>query len=114
VEFFGGKKKGNIQGQGCTSSFIQRTPAGYIDVSSQPFNNSSMSIGRFATVPVESRAEFEQQIRAETQESMKKLKEDIMAEVTEQRVQDQYQNNNSFSNNSRNQSNQQQRRQHRQ
>ncbi|WJX89293.1 hypothetical protein P8452_71303 [Trifolium repens] len=73
-----------------------------------------MSIGRFAPAAIESREEFEQQIRAETQESMKKLKEDIMAEVTEQRVQDQYQNNNSFSNNSRNQSNQQQRRQHRQ
>ncbi|WJX19761.1 hypothetical protein P8452_09404 [Trifolium repens] len=114
VEFSGGKKKGHIQGQGCTSSFIQRTPAGYIDVSSRPFNNSSMSIDRFAPAPVESREEFEQRIRADTQESMKKLREDILQEVTAQRVQDQYQNSNSFSNNSGNQSNQQQRRQHHQ
>jgi hypothetical protein len=71
VEFFGGKKKGNIQGQGCTSLFIQRTPAGYIDVSSQSFNNSSsISIGRFEPAPVESREEFDQRIRAETQESV--------------------------------------------
>jgi hypothetical protein len=118
VEFSGGKKKGNIQGQGCTSSFIQRTPAGYIDVSSQPFNNSSMSIDRFAPAPVESREEFEQRVRAETQESMKKFREDIMLEVTERMGHDQYQNSNnisnSFSNNSGNQSNQQQRRQHHQ
>jgi hypothetical protein len=118
VEFYGGKKKGHIQGQGCTSSFIQRTPAGYIDVSSQPFNNSSMSIDRFAPAPVESREEFEQRVRAETQESMKKFREDIMLEVTERMGHDQYQNSNnisnSFSNNSGNQSNQQQQRQYHQ
>ncbi|KAK2455934.1 hypothetical protein QL285_003346 [Trifolium repens] len=118
VEFSGGKKKGHIQGQGSTSSFIQRTPAGYIDVSSRPFNNPSMSTDRFASAPVESREEFQQRIRAETQESMKKFREDILQEVAGQRVEDQYQNsnsfNNNFSNNSGNQSNQQQRRQHNQ
>jgi hypothetical protein len=77
-----------------------------------------MSIDRFAPAPVESREEFEQRIRAETQESMKKFREDIMLEVTERMGHDQYQNSNnisnSFSNNSGNQSNQQQRRQHHQ
>jgi hypothetical protein len=110
VEFSGGKKKGHIQGQGCTSSLIQRTPAGYVDVSSRSFNNSSMSIDRFASAPVESREEFEQRIRAEAQESIKKAREDILQEVADQRIQEQYQN----SNNSGNQSIQQQRRQHHQ
>ena len=77
-----------------------------------------MSIDRFAPAPVESREEFEQRVRAETQESMKKFREDIMLEVDERMVHDQYQNSNSisnsFSNNSGNQSNQQQRRQHHQ
>ncbi|KAK2454151.1 hypothetical protein QL285_001745 [Trifolium repens] len=77
-----------------------------------------MSIDRFAPAPVESREEFEQRVRAETQESMKKFREDIMLEVTERMGHDQYQNSNNisnnFSNNSGNQSNQQQRRQHHQ
>jgi hypothetical protein len=95
VEYSEGKKKGHVQGQGCTSSFIQRTSVGYMDVSSQSFNSSSsMSTDRSA--PVESREEFEQRLRAEHQESMKKLREDLMAEW-EQRVQGQHQNSNSFS-----------------
>ncbi|KAK2375046.1 hypothetical protein QL285_075963 [Trifolium repens] len=73
-----------------------------------------MSIDRFASAPVESREEFEQRIRAETQESIKKAREDILQEVANQRIQEQYQNSNSFSNSSGNQSNRQQRRQHHQ
>jgi hypothetical protein len=108
VEYSGGKKKGHVRGQGCTSSFIWRTPVGYMDVSSQSFNSSSsMSTGRSA--PVESHEEFEQRLRAEHQESMKILREDLMAEW-EQRVQGQHQHSNNFnvSNNLGNQSNQQQ------
>ncbi|MCI60455.1 hypothetical protein A2U01_0081711, partial [Trifolium medium] len=50
VEFFGGKHKGRVQGQGCTSSFIQRTPTGYVDTSSGSFNSyaPNMSSARSA------------------------------------------------------------------
>jgi hypothetical protein len=39
VDFRGGKNHGRIQGQGSTSSFIQKTPAGYIDASSDSYNS---------------------------------------------------------------------------
>jgi hypothetical protein len=41
VEFSGGKHHGRIVGQGSTSSFIQRTPAGFIDTSSDSFNSTA-------------------------------------------------------------------------
>jgi hypothetical protein len=41
VEFSGGKHHGRIVGQGSTSSFIQRTPAGFIDTSSDSLGSTA-------------------------------------------------------------------------
>ncbi|GAU46507.1 hypothetical protein TSUD_285890 [Trifolium subterraneum] len=81
VEFSGGKHKGHVQGQGCTSSFIQRTPTGYVDVSMNSFNSSSsMSTGRSSQV--ESMAEIEQRLRAENQQYLATMRQEMRQEIT--------------------------------
>ncbi|GAU45841.1 hypothetical protein TSUD_175400 [Trifolium subterraneum] len=83
VEFSGGKHKGHVQGQGCTSSFIQRTPSGYVDVLMNSYNSSSsMSTGRSSRV--DSLAEMEQRLRAENQQYLAIMRQEMRQEITQE------------------------------
>ena len=65
VEFSGGKNHGRIVGQGSTSSFIRKTPGGYIDASSESFNSTaSMCTARSRGGREETQEEMEARIEA--------------------------------------------------
>jgi hypothetical protein len=65
VEFSGGKNHGRAFGQGSTSSFIQKTPGGYIDASSESFNSTaSMCTARSRGGREETQEEMEARIEA--------------------------------------------------
>ncbi|XP_045805091.1 uncharacterized protein LOC123898230 [Trifolium pratense] len=81
VEFSGGKYKGRIVGQGSTSSLVQRTTRGYM------MDNMSDSYDSTATMPtgrsqrVESIEELEQRLRAEQQQSIASMREEMMTQL---------------------------------
>ncbi|KAK2415939.1 hypothetical protein QL285_038376 [Trifolium repens] len=65
VEFLGGKNHGRIVGQGSTSSFIRKTPGGYIDASSESFNSTaSMCTAQSRGGREETQEEMEARIEA--------------------------------------------------
>ncbi|GAU43465.1 hypothetical protein TSUD_141030 [Trifolium subterraneum] len=80
VEFSGGKHHGHVHGQGCTSSFIQRTPGGYMNISNASRISSGQSVSR------ESIAEMEQRLRAEHQEEMAKLREEFQLQRQQHQI----------------------------
>jgi hypothetical protein len=82
VQFSGGKHHGRVQGQGSTSSFIQKTPAGFIDNSSDSCNSTvsiATSQNRGETLE-EMEQRLEQRLNAKHERNMQEMYQQLRAE----------------------------------
>jgi hypothetical protein len=80
VKFSGGKKHGRIQGLGSTSSFIQRTPAGYVDTSSDSYD-STASMATYRPQSVETMEQMYERLRANVQQDIANMRESVKEEL---------------------------------
>ncbi|MCH86264.1 hypothetical protein A2U01_0007118, partial [Trifolium medium] len=70
----------SIQGQGSTSSFVQKTPTRYIYTASDS-NNSTASMCTARSQRVEGLEEMEQRMRAENQQALAAMKAKLRNEI---------------------------------